>query len=101
MSLALEQPRLALVQVWAALEPEIVLRLSGPRPKRPAAPSLIRGFDRGRWWTEGVGSVPTTHDPNASGKASRYKWEPYRDTNWQCIYYFLPRGGHIFAKISR
>ena len=24
-----------------------------------------------------------------SAKVSRYKWEPYRDTNWWCIYYFL------------
>ena len=24
-------------------------------------------------------------------KVSRYKWEAYRDTNWWCIYYFLPR----------
>ena len=48
-----------------------------------------------------AGSVPTTPDPNTSAKASRYKWEPYRDTNWWCIYYFLPRGGHAFAKVSR
>ena len=45
------------------------------------------------------GSVPTTPDPNTSAKVSRYKWEPYRDTNWWCIYYFLPGGGHTFAKV--
>ena len=43
--------------------------------------------------------VPTTPDPNTSAKVSRYKWEAYRDTNWWCIYYFLPRGGHTFAKV--
>ena len=47
------------------------------------------------------GGVPTTPDPNTSEKVSRYKWEAYRDTNWWCIYYFLPRGGHTFAKVSR
>ena len=36
-----------------------------------------------------------------SEKVSRYKWEPYCDTNWWCIYYFLPRRGHTFAKVSR
>ena len=46
-----------------------------------------------------IGGVPTTPDPNTSTKVSRYKWEAYRDTNWWCIYYFLPRGGHIFAKV--
>ena len=45
------------------------------------------------------GSVPTTPDPDTFAKVSRYKWEPYRDTNWWCIYYFLPRGRHIFAKV--
>ena len=45
------------------------------------------------------GGVPTTPDPNTSAKVSRYKWEPYRDTNWWCIYYFLPRGGHTLAKV--
>ena len=30
-------------------------------------------------------NVPMTPDPNTSGKVSRYKWEPYRDTNWWCI----------------
>ena len=48
-----------------------------------------------------LGSVPTTPDTNTFAKASRYKWEPYRDTNWLCIYYFLPRGGHTFAEVSR
>ena len=47
-----------------------------------------------------LGGVPTTPDPNTSAKVSRYKWEPYRDTNWWRIYYFLPRGGHTFAKVS-
>ena len=32
-----------------------------------------------------IGGVPTTPDPNTSAKASRYKWEAYRDTNWWCI----------------
>ena len=35
--------------------------------------------------------VPTTPDPNASAKVLRYKWEAYRDTNWWCMYYFLPK----------
>ena len=48
-----------------------------------------------------IGSVPTTPDPNTSAKASRYKWEPYRNTNWQCIYNFLPRGGHTFVRVPR
>ena len=47
------------------------------------------------------GSVPTTPDPNTFAKVSRYRWEPYRDTNWWCIYYSLPRGGHTFAKVSQ
>ena len=47
------------------------------------------------------GSVPTTPDPNTSAKVSRYKWEAYRVTNWWCVYYFLPRRGHTFAKVSR
>ena len=37
------------------------------------------------------GRVPTTPDPNTSAKALRCKWEPYRDTNWWCIHYFLPK----------
>ena len=48
-----------------------------------------------------VGGFPTTPDPNTSAKASRYKWEAYRDANWWCTYYFLPRGGHTFAKVPR
>ena len=48
-----------------------------------------------------LGSVPTTPDPNTSAKVSQYKWEAYRDTNWWCIYYFLPRSGHTFAKVSQ
>ena len=47
------------------------------------------------------GRLPTTPDPNTSARALRYKWEAYRDTNWWCIYYFLPRVGHTFAKVSR
>ena len=31
-------------------------------------------------------------------KVPRYKWEPYRDTNWWCIDYFQRRGGHTLAK---
>ena len=34
---------------------------------------------------------------HTSAKVSRHH-EPYRDTNWCCIYYFLPRRGHTFAK---
>ena len=48
-----------------------------------------------------IESVPTTPDTNTSAKASRYKWEAYRDTNWWCIYHFLPKRGRTFAKISR
>ena len=33
-----------------------------------------------------LGSVPTTPEPYTSAaKASRYKWEPYRDANSWCI----------------
>ena len=46
-------------------------------------------------------AVPTTPDPYTSAKASRYKWEPYRDTNWCRLYYFLQEEGPIFAKVSR
>ena len=48
------------------------------------------------------GSVPTTPDPNASAKASRYKWRLHRDTTrWcVCVSSFLSRGGHAFAKTS-
>ena len=46
-----------------------------------------------------IGSVSTTPDPNTSAKVSRYKWEAYRDANWWCMYYFLPKGGHTFAKV--
>ena len=46
-----------------------------------------------------LGVFQRTPDPNTSAKVSRYKWEPYRDTNWWCIYYFLGRA--YFAKISR
>ena len=45
-------------------------------------------------------SVPTTPDPNTSAKVSRYKWEAYRDTNWWCLYYFLPRGGILLQKYA-
>ena len=48
-----------------------------------------------------LGTVPTTPDPNSFAKVSRYKWEPYRDTNWWCRYCFLPRGGHALAEVSR
>ena len=46
-----------------------------------------------------LGDVPTTPDPNASAKVSRYKWEAYRETSWWCIYYFLPKRGQIFAEV--
>ena len=48
-----------------------------------------------------IGGVPTTLDPNTSEKASRYKWEAYRDTHWWCLYYFLPRGGGILLQKYR
>ena len=41
MSLALGQPKVALVQVWIALEQEPFWGLSSPRPKRLFAPSLV------------------------------------------------------------
>ena len=47
-----------------------------------------------------LGSVPRTPDSDASAQASRYKWEPYCDTDW-CIHYFLPRGENTLAKVSR
>ena len=46
-------------------------------------------------------SVPTTPDPNTSATASRYKGEPYHDTNWSCICSFLPREGHRRPKSIR
>ena len=43
-----------------------------------------------------------TPHPNTSLKASRYKWEPYRDTSWWCTYYFQPRASSTcFCKVSR
>ena len=45
-----------------------------------------------------LGVVPTTPAPNTSPKVSRYKWAAYRDTNWWCMCYFLPRGGHTLQK---
>ena len=65
--------------------------------------SRVRNLNNTVWKTPFVGSVQTTPDPNTSAKVSRYKWEPHRDTNWWCIllYYFLPRGGYTFAKVSR
>ena len=45
-----------------------------------------------------LGGVPTTPDPNTSATTIAMQWEAYRDTNWWCIYDFLPRGGHTFAK---
>ena len=56
----------------------------------------VNGFQAGVWHSKPkerpqdgllVGGVPTTPDPNTSGKVSRHKWEPYRDINWWCIYY--------------
>ena len=53
----------------------------------------------GLWCVPGcVGRVPTTPDLNTSAKVSRFKREPYRDTMWWCIYYFLPRGGILLQK---
>ena len=67
--------------------------------------SNLRRFGRflGDTSTNGrvIGGAPTTPDPNTSAKVWRYKWELHRDTNRWCIYYFLPRGGHTFAKASR
>ena len=46
-----------------------------------------------------AGSVPMTPDPNNSARVSRYKWEPYRDTNWQCIYTtFCQKKGILLQK---
>ena len=59
---------------------------------------VTEGIESGKNY---VGGVPTTPDPNVSAKASRYKWEAYRDTNWVCICYFLPKEGHTFPKVSR
>ena len=42
-----------------------------------------------------------TSDPNTSAKASRYKWEPHRDTNGWCIHsihHFQPRRGTLCKK---
>ena len=45
--------------------------------------------------------------PNWILAFARPKWtgpfwpEAYHDTHWKCIYYFLPRGGHTFAKVLR
>ena len=66
--------------------------LGNVRRNRPGCLQLLRGNVL-------FGGVPTTLDPNISAKVSRYKWEAYHDTNWWCIYYFLPRGQHTFAKI--
>ena len=61
-------------------------------------PQTLRLLNR---FNDFLGCVPTTPDPNTSAKVSRYKWEAYRDTNWWCIYYFLPKRGHTFARVSR
>ena len=54
-----------------------------------------------RFWVP-LGGIPTSPDPSASAKASRNKWEAYRDANWWGIDNFLPRGVHTFAaKVSR
>ena len=44
------------------------------------------------------GSVPTTPDPSTSAKASRYRLEPYLEANSWYIHFFLPKGGHTYAK---
>ena len=44
-----------------------------------------------------IGFVPG----GTPAKASRDKWELYRDTNWGCMHYFLPKRGQTFAKVSR
>ena len=59
MSLALEQPRLAPVQPWGCPRARDILELSGPRPKRLLAPSLI-DF-RGNPGIRGI--VPGNRDP--------------------------------------
>ena len=48
-----------------------VLRWQFPLASRSVVTPLAR-----QW----IGSVPTTPDPDTSARASRYKWEPYRDT---------------------
>ena len=72
------------------------------RPSRKGPATMTRHQGRGCddiFHLPKIGGVPTTPDPDTSAKVSRYKWEPYRDTNWWCIYYFLPRGGHTLAKV--
>ena len=79
------------IRVWGIASPD-ASRAS--TEKRQIGPTLLI-------YKVAIGGVPTNPDPNTSAKVSRYKWEAYRDTNWWCIYYFLPREGHTFAKVSR
>ena len=74
--------------------------LTGPTPPAPTPSGHVPpGLILTSLGPEIIGGVTTTPDPNTSAKVSRYKWEPYRDTNWWCTYYFLPRGGHTLAKV--
>ena len=89
-------------QVWHTLGTEVTNMLV--EPSSHWGPCAVIGqhhrwlvWAQLHWWI--LRSVPTTPDPNTSEKVSRYKWEAYRDTNWWCIYCFLPRGGHTFAKV--
>ena len=63
-----------------------VAALVGGRFKQGVSKQGVKTFV----WRTGMtitclGAVPTTPDPNTSAKASRYKLEAYRDTNWWCI----------------
>ena len=47
-----------------------------PFPRRTPSPLL--------WRILSLGGFPATPDPNTSAKVSRWKWEPYRNTNEWC-----------------
>ena len=68
-------------------------------PAMPGSSKELIGFDRAV--ASQFGSVLNTPDPNTFAKASRYKWEPYSDTNWRCTDYFLPKKGHALVQPSR
>ena len=54
----------------------------------------------GRGRTHVLG-VPTIPDSNTSAKASRYKWEPYREKIGGENTTFCQKEGHVFAQASR
>ena len=62
----------------------------------PLKRSLLEKTPCSDAWGSVSQDAPTTPDPNTSAI-----WEPYHDISWWCIYYFLPRDGHTFAKVSR